>query len=105
MRLEIDVHWVQRARPRPGPHVAEYPGLVDLVYLKDYRIGEGGTVPEPRRSCLLKGALSLTCCSHESAPPGCSCSSELTCRAVRAGGGIRVLHNATITVDDVTPGV
>jgi sugar phosphate isomerase/epimerase len=40
MRLEIDVHWVQRGGKDPVRTLAKYAGLVDLVHLKDYRIGE-----------------------------------------------------------------
>jgi sugar phosphate isomerase/epimerase len=40
MRLEIDVHWVQRGGRDPVRTLAKYAGLVDLVHLKDYRIGE-----------------------------------------------------------------
>src|SRR4051794_18212309 len=40
MRLEIDVHWVQRGGKDPVRTLDKYRGLVDLVHLKDYRIGE-----------------------------------------------------------------
>ena len=40
MRLEIDVHWVQRGGKDPVRTLQKYTGLVDLVHLKDYRIGE-----------------------------------------------------------------
>ena len=40
MRLEIDVHWVQRGGKDPVRTLEKYSGLVDLVHLKDYRIGE-----------------------------------------------------------------
>jgi sugar phosphate isomerase/epimerase len=39
MRLEIDVHWVQRGGKDPVRTLQKYTGLVDLVHLKDYRIG------------------------------------------------------------------
>lgn len=39
MRLEIDVHWVQRGGKDPVRTLERYAGLVDLVHLKDYRIG------------------------------------------------------------------
>ena len=39
MRLEIDVHWVQRGGRDPVRTLRKYAGLVDLVHLKDYRIG------------------------------------------------------------------
>jgi sugar phosphate isomerase/epimerase len=40
MRLEIDVHWVQRGGRDPVSTLQKYAGFVDLVHLKDYRIGE-----------------------------------------------------------------
>ncbi|QGK72232.1 TIM barrel protein [Allosaccharopolyspora coralli] len=40
MRLEIDVHWVQRGGKDPVRTLQRYAGLVDLVHLKDYRVGE-----------------------------------------------------------------
>lgn len=40
MRLEIDVHWVQRGGKDPVRTLQKYAGAVDLVHLKDYRIGE-----------------------------------------------------------------
>jgi sugar phosphate isomerase/epimerase len=39
MRLEIDVHWVQRGGKDPVRTLQKYAGLVDLVHLKDYRVG------------------------------------------------------------------
>lgn len=39
MRLEIDVHWVQRGGKDPVRTLQKYAGLVDLVHLKDFRIG------------------------------------------------------------------
>lgn len=40
MRLEIDVHWVQRGGKDPVRTLEKYAGVVDLLHLKDYRIGE-----------------------------------------------------------------
>jgi sugar phosphate isomerase/epimerase len=40
LRLEIDVHWVQRGGQDPVRTLKKYAGLVDLVHLKDYRIGQ-----------------------------------------------------------------
>lgn len=40
MRLEIDVHWVQRGGKDPVRTLAKCAGLVDLVHVEDYRIGE-----------------------------------------------------------------
>lgn len=39
LRLQIDVHWVQRGGRDPVRTLAKYAGRVDLVHLKDYRIG------------------------------------------------------------------
>lgn len=39
MRLEIDVHWVQRGGKDPVRTLQKYSGVVDLIHLKDYRIG------------------------------------------------------------------
>lgn len=43
LKLEIDVHWVQRGGMDPVTVLNKYSGLVDLVHLKDYRIA----VPPP----------------------------------------------------------
>lgn len=43
LKLEIDVHWVQRGGMDPVTVLNKYAGLVDLVHLKDYRIA----VPPP----------------------------------------------------------
>lgn len=40
LRFEIDVHWVQRGGEHPQSILKNYAGLVDLVHLKDYRVGE-----------------------------------------------------------------
>ncbi|SEQ44478.1 Sugar phosphate isomerase/epimerase [Microlunatus flavus] len=40
LRLEVDVHWVQRGGKDPVRTLQAYAGRVDLVHLKDYRIGE-----------------------------------------------------------------
>lgn len=40
LRFEIDVHWVARGGLDPRTVLADYAGLVDLVHLKDYRIGQ-----------------------------------------------------------------
>jgi len=39
LRFEIDVHWVHRGGADPVRVLADYAGIVDLVHLKDYRIG------------------------------------------------------------------
>ena len=52
MRLEIDVHWVQRGGKDPVRTLQKYAGLVDLVHLKDYRIGQ---LPENAFAALQSG--------------------------------------------------
>ncbi|HZJ86424.1 MAG TPA: sugar phosphate isomerase/epimerase [Erysipelotrichaceae bacterium] len=37
--FELDVHWVQRAGEDPVKVIEKYAGLVDLIHLKDYRVG------------------------------------------------------------------
>jgi sugar phosphate isomerase/epimerase len=39
LRFELDVHWIHRGGADPVTVLREYAGLVDLVHLKDYRIG------------------------------------------------------------------
>lgn len=39
LRFELDVHWIHRGGGDPVTVLREYAGLVDLVHLKDYRIG------------------------------------------------------------------
>ena len=39
LHFEIDVYWTQRGGLDPVRVLADYAGLVDLVHLKDYRIG------------------------------------------------------------------
>lgn len=52
MRLEIDVHWVQRGGRDPVRTLQKYAGLVDLVHLKDYRVG---TLPPTAIEALQSG--------------------------------------------------
>jgi sugar phosphate isomerase/epimerase len=40
MRFELDVHWIHRGGKDPVSVLKDYAGLVDLVHLKDYRIGQ-----------------------------------------------------------------
>jgi sugar phosphate isomerase/epimerase len=40
MRFELDVHWIHRGGKDPVTILKDYAGLVDLVHLKDYRIGQ-----------------------------------------------------------------
>ncbi len=39
LHFEIDVHWVQRGGKNPVDVLRDYAGQVELVHLKDYRIG------------------------------------------------------------------
>ncbi len=51
LRFEIDVHWVQRGGEHPQSILKNYAGLVDLVHLKDYRIGD---LPEEAFNALAR---------------------------------------------------
>ena len=42
MRFELDVHWIHRGGKDPVLILQDYADLVDLVHLKDYRIGPLG---------------------------------------------------------------
>ncbi len=42
MRFELDVHWIHRGGKDPVLILQDYAELVDLVHLKDYRIGPLG---------------------------------------------------------------
>jgi sugar phosphate isomerase/epimerase len=52
MRFELDVHWIHRGGKDPVSILKDYAGLVDLVHLKDYRIGQ---MPEDAFQSLLEG--------------------------------------------------
>jgi sugar phosphate isomerase/epimerase len=52
MRFELDVHWIHRGGKDPVSILKDYAGLVDLVHLKDYRIGH---MPEDAFQSLLEG--------------------------------------------------
>lgn len=38
--FELDVHWIQRGGANPLEVIRDYKGKVELIHLKDYRIGE-----------------------------------------------------------------
>ena len=40
LKFELDVHWIHRGGKDPVSVLKDYAGLVDLVHLKDYRIGQ-----------------------------------------------------------------
>jgi sugar phosphate isomerase/epimerase len=52
MRFELDVHWIHRGGKDPVTLLKDYAGLVDLVHLKDYRIGH---MPDDAFQSLLEG--------------------------------------------------
>jgi sugar phosphate isomerase/epimerase len=52
MRFELDVHWIHRGGKDPVNILKDYAGLVDLVHLKDYRIGQ---MPDGAFQSLLQG--------------------------------------------------
>ena len=49
MKFELDVHWIHRGGKDPVSVLKDYAGLVDLVHLKDYRIGQ--LPPNASSSC------------------------------------------------------
>ncbi len=50
--FELDVHWIQRGGLNPIDVIRAYSGKVDLLHLKDYRIG---SLPESAFEALGKG--------------------------------------------------
>ena len=54
LRYEVDVHWVQRAGVNPVTFLNDYAGIVDLIHLKDYRIGN---LPTESLEFLQKGDI------------------------------------------------
>lgn len=52
LHFEIDLHWVQRGGAAPLDVLADYAGKVDLIHLKDYRIG---TLPGAAIEALQAG--------------------------------------------------
>jgi sugar phosphate isomerase/epimerase len=40
LNFELDVHWIHRGGKDPVGVLKDYAGIVDLVHLKDYRIGQ-----------------------------------------------------------------
>lgn len=49
LAFELDVHWIQRGGGDPVRVLAEFDGVLDLVHLKDYRIG----LPTPEQFAAL----------------------------------------------------
>ena len=60
LKLEVDVHWVQRGGMDPVTVLNKYAGLVDLVHLKDYRIA----VPPAEAFAALKSGDRATWQEH-----------------------------------------
>lgn len=50
--FEIDLHWVQRAGANPIETLKRFAGKVDLIHLKDYRVGD---IPEEAFTSLEEG--------------------------------------------------
>jgi sugar phosphate isomerase/epimerase len=55
LRFELDVHWIHRGGKDPVKVLQDYAGLVDLVHLKDYRIGQ---MPSSAFEALQEGDYS-----------------------------------------------
>lgn len=54
MGFELDVHWIQRGGYNPVKVIADYAGKVDLIHLKDYRIGH---MPPEAFGLMAKGDI------------------------------------------------
>jgi sugar phosphate isomerase/epimerase len=52
LHFEIDVHWVQRGGKNPVDVLRDFAGQVELVHLKDYRVG---LLPESALGLLASG--------------------------------------------------
>lgn len=50
--FELDVHWIHRGGCDPVKVIADYAGKVDLIHLKDYRIGH---IPPEAFGMMAKG--------------------------------------------------
>lgn len=50
--FELDLHWVQRAGASPIDTLKRFAGKVDLIHLKDYRVGD---IPEEAFASLDEG--------------------------------------------------
>lgn len=50
--FELDLHWVQRAGASPIETLKRFAGKVDLIHLKDYRVGD---IPEEAFASLDEG--------------------------------------------------
>lgn len=52
--FELDVHWIQRGGANPLEVIRDYKGKVELIHLKDYRIGE---IPQDAVDALYNGDM------------------------------------------------
>lgn len=52
--FELDLHWVQRAGASPIETLKRFAGKVDLIHLKDYRVGD---IPEEAFASLDEGDI------------------------------------------------
>lgn len=50
--FELDVHWIQRGGANPLEVIRDYKGKVELIHLKDYRVGE---IPQEAIDSLYSG--------------------------------------------------
>lgn len=50
--FELDVHWIQRGGANPLEVIRDYKGKVELIHLKDYRVG---AIPQEAVDALSKG--------------------------------------------------
>ena len=53
--FELDVHWIQRGGANPLEVIRDYNGKVELIHLKDYRVGE---LPQEAVDALFEGDAS-----------------------------------------------
>lgn len=53
--FELDVHWIQRGGANPLEVIRDYKGKVELIHLKDYRVGE---IPQSAVDALMQGDMS-----------------------------------------------
>lgn len=52
--FELDVHWIQRGGANPLEVIRDYKGKVELIHLKDYRVGE---IPQAAVDALMQGEM------------------------------------------------
>lgn len=52
--FELDVHWIQRGGANPLEVIRDYKGKVELIHLKDYRVG---SIPQEAVDAIFKGEI------------------------------------------------